>query len=108
MNGGKKKKMDEDLDEAEDFLEFEALFGLFPGCFDERVDEERILGDALRHEENALGDALLLAQRIHGALAHESRQLPVLLRHLLVHGHRLLVAAAEITVQRPVSKHQRP
>ena len=93
------------FDESEDFLEFEALVGLLPGCFDEGVDEERVLGDALRDEEDALGDALLLAQRIHGALADEGRQLAVLLHHLLVHGHRLLVPAAKIAVQRPIHHH---
>lgn len=88
------------LDEAEDLLEFETLFRLLPGRLDERIDEERILGDALRDKENALWDALLLAQRIQRALAGESGKFAILLDHLLVHGHRLLVAAAKFAVQR--------
>ena len=93
------------LDETEDFLEFEALIRLFPGRLDEGIDEERVLGDALRHKQDALGDALLLAQRIHGALPDECGQLAVLLHHLLVHGHRFLVPTAKVTVQRP-APHQ--
>ncbi len=93
-----------DLDEGEDLLEFETLVGLVARRLDERVDEQRVLGDALRDEEDALGDALLLAQRVHGALAHEGGQLAVLLHHLLVHRHRLLVATAKLAVQAPANE----
>ncbi len=56
------------------------------GRFDERIDEEWALGGALRHKDDALWDVFLFAQRIHGALAGEGRQLVVLFDHLFVHG----------------------
>lgn len=88
------------LDEAEDLLELEALFGRLPRRLDERVDEQRVLGDPLRHKEDALGDALLLAERIHGAAAGKGGKLAVFLHHLLVEGDGLLVPGAELAVER--------
>ena len=107
MREGKKKGTD--LDEAEDLLQLEALVRLLPGRLDERIDEERVLGDALRHKEDALWDAFLFAERIHSALAGEGGELAVFFDHLFIHGHGLLMAATKFAVQRAelVAQHAR-
>ena len=89
------------LNESEDLLQFQTLFRLFSGRLDERIDEQRIFGDALSDEQNAFGDSFLLAQRVHRALADEGREFAVLFDQLLVHGHGFLVAAAKFAVQPP-------
>lgn len=89
-----------DLDETEDLLEFEALVRLFPGRLDERIDEERVLCDALCDKEDAFWNSLLFAQRIHGTLSGKSGKFSVFFDHLLVHRDGLLMSATEFTVER--------
>ena len=79
-------------------LELGLLGGEVLGRLDERLDEQRVLGDPRRNEEDALGHALLLQQRVVGALTDELLEAAVALRDVLEEVHRLGVLAAECAV----------
>lgn len=65
------------------------------GRLDERLDEQRILRDSGCDEEDALGNAFLLQQRVVGTLSDKMLESPIGLEQFLVHGHGLAVLAAK-------------
>ena len=76
------------------------LRGAVLRSLDERLDEQRVLGDPGGHGEDALGDAHLPQQRVVAALLHELLEPPVRLQLLLVDRHRVKMLRAERSVRR--------
>ena len=70
------------------------------GRLDQRLDEQRVLGDPGGHGEDALGDAHLPQERVVGALLHELLEPPVRLQLLLVDRHRVKMLRTEGSVRR--------
>ena len=74
------------------------LRGAVLGSLDERLDEQRVLGDPGGDGEDALGDAHLPQQRVVAALLHKLLEPAVGLELLLVDGHRVQVLRAERSI----------
>ena len=85
-------------DESVGVPELLLLLGQVPGRLDERLDEQGVLGDPGGHEEDALGDALLLEQRVEGGGADELLEAAVALHDVLVERDGLVVLGAERAV----------
>ena len=81
-------------DEHGRILELLLLLRSVPRRLDESVDQKWILGESRRDEENALGDPLLLQQRVIGTRAHKMREATVALHEVLVQRQRFIVLAA--------------
>ena len=91
--------VDEDgLDKREAAAKLLLLRGPVLRRLDQRLNEERVLGDPRGHGEDALGDAHLPQERVVAALLHKLLEPPVRLQLLLVDGDCIQVLRAEGSV----------
>ena len=70
------------------------------GSFDQRFNQQRILGDPRRHRQDALGDPHLPEQRIVAALLNKLLESSVSFQNVFVDGDSIRVLRAESSVGR--------
>ena len=88
------------LDEVQTIAQLLLLLGPLLGRLDQRLDQQRGLGDPRGHGQDALGDPHLPEQGVVGALLHELLEPPVRLQDVLVDGDSVRVLGAEGPVGR--------
>ena len=88
------------LDKMETVPQFLLLLGPLLGSFDQRLYQQRILGDPRRHRQDALGDPHLPEKRIVAALLNKLLESSVSFQNVFVDGDSIRVLRAESSVGR--------